>query len=320
MTLGGAIQTSAARAGAIGVVQVWAQTPQQLDCWLDESGLGPCGIGALVLRDLLGVDRGIVARWGGRSVHLMPHGGIAVMRRLSAALQHSGVEVGAIPSSSAEFPEARDDIEARTLAALARAPSPLAVDLLLDQPRRHASGLEPDSAHSSVLDRLIDPPLVVAVGPTNVGKSTLMNALAGRPVSIVGDEPGTTRDHIGVAIDLGGLVVRFVDTPGQLADRGEVEAQAAVLAGEVVGMADLVLCCADAGCAAPDRAGGASLVVATRVDLGKPAWGRDAEVSVTTGAGLGELVALVRDTLVPPGVLADPRPWLPGVSRDTSAT
>jgi len=320
MTLGAAIQTSAARAGAIGVVQVWADTPQQLDCWLDENGLGPCRNGALVLRDLFGVDRGIVARWGDRSVHLMPHGGIAVMRRLSAALQQSGVEVGANPATGVDFPEARDGVEARTLAALARAPSPLAVDLLLDQPRRHASGLKPDQAHSSVLDRLIDPPLVVAVGATNVGKSTLMNALAGRRVSIVGDEPGTTRDHVGVSIDLGGLVVRFVDTPGQRDNPADVEAQGAVLAGEVIGMADLVLCCADAGCAAPVRAGGASLVVATRDDLGKPEWGRDAEVSVTSGAGLGELVALVRDTLVPPGVLADPRPWLPAVSRDTSAT
>ncbi len=52
-------------------------------------------------------------------------------------------------------------------------------------------------ARDRVLRRLIDPPLVVAIGPPNIGKSSLLNALAGRSVALVADEAGTTRDHVG---------------------------------------------------------------------------------------------------------------------------
>lgn len=320
MTLIATLQTSPARAGAIGVVQVIADSPRELDGWLIKHALGVCRVGSLTLRDLLGADTGVVARWNERSVHLMPHGGVAVMRRLTHALQRAEVLVAGSASPTDAFPEARDESEARVLAALARAASPLAIDLLLDQAGRRASGLEPDPEHSRVLDRLIDPPLVVATGPTNVGKSTLLNTLAGRRVSVVADQPGTTRDHVGVLIDLAGLVIRFVDTPGQRSRRSDDELEAAEVAGEVVARADLVLCCADAACAQPRRHARASLVVATRVDLGKPAWTHDAAVSAPAGAGVEELVRLIRDTLVPPAVLADPRPWSPSWPGDGLGT
>ena len=44
--------------------------------------------------------------------------------------------------------------------------------------------------------RLADPREVVLAGPPNAGKSTLANALIGRPVSIVHDTAGTTRDWV----------------------------------------------------------------------------------------------------------------------------
>lgn len=56
---------------------------------------------------------------------------------------------------------------------------------------------------------------VAIVGPPNVGKSTLLNALAGREAAIVSDIPGTTRDIVEVRLDLDGYVVALADTAGQ---------------------------------------------------------------------------------------------------------
>lgn len=59
------------------------------------------------------------------------------------------------------------------------------------------------------------------VGRPNVGKSSLLNALTGSDRAIVSPYPGTTRDTIEVALDVGGLLLKVVDTAGM---RGAVEA------------------------------------------------------------------------------------------------
>lgn len=66
---------------------------------------------------------------------------------------------------------------------------------------------------------------VVIVGPPNVGKSTLLNALAGREAAIVSEMPGTTRDIVEVRLDLDGYVVILSDTAGlrESADPIEIE-------------------------------------------------------------------------------------------------
>ena len=55
---------------------------------------------------------------------------------------------------------------------------------------------------------------VVLAGQPNVGKSSLLNRLAGEELAIVTEMPGTTRDPIRQAIDLGGVPVHIVDTAG----------------------------------------------------------------------------------------------------------
>ncbi len=62
--------------------------------------------------------------------------------------------------------------------------------------------------------RLRDGITVAIVGPVNVGKSTLLNALARRDVALVSPLPGTTRDAIEVRVDLDGILVTIVDTAG----------------------------------------------------------------------------------------------------------
>lgn len=62
---------------------------------------------------------------------------------------------------------------------------------------------------------------IVLLGPTNVGKSSLLNALAREEKAIVSDIPGTTRDAIEVHMDLAGYSVVLVDTAG-LREAGDI--------------------------------------------------------------------------------------------------
>lgn len=55
---------------------------------------------------------------------------------------------------------------------------------------------------------------VVIAGPPNAGKSSLMNALAGRDLAIVTEMAGTTRDILHADLDMGGYLVRLYDTAG----------------------------------------------------------------------------------------------------------
>jgi tRNA modification GTPase len=73
---------------------------------------------------------------------------------------------------------------------------------------------------SPVGERLRDGYQIAIVGAPNVGKSSLLNALAQRDVAIVAESAGTTRDVIEVHLDLGGYPVTLVDTAGLRAEIG----------------------------------------------------------------------------------------------------
>jgi GTP-binding protein len=57
-------------------------------------------------------------------------------------------------------------------------------------------------------------PVIAIVGRQNVGKSTLINRLAGRRQAIVEDIPGTTRDRLETDIDIQGRTYSVIDTGG----------------------------------------------------------------------------------------------------------
>ena len=83
--------------------------------------------------------------------------------------------------------------------------------------------LEALLADSSRGERLRDGLQIAIIGAPNVGKSSLLNALAQRDVAIVSETAGTTRDVIEVHLDLHGLPVTLADTAG-LRDLGDPEA------------------------------------------------------------------------------------------------
>jgi tRNA modification GTPase len=95
--------------------------------------------------------------------------------------------------------------------------------------------------------------LVVAIaGPPNVGKSTLLNRIAGREVAIVSPQAGTTRDALEVHLDLKGYPVTLIDTAGLRDSPDPVEQEGIRRARARAQEADLVLWLVDAGAAAPE--------------------------------------------------------------------
>jgi tRNA U34 5-carboxymethylaminomethyl modifying GTPase MnmE/TrmE len=269
--------------------------------------------GRVGVRDALGVDRALVACVSSRCVQIMPHGGSAVVRELLRALCDCGIAESEPLDPRTQYPEARTEIEARMVAVLSRAASPRAVDVLLSQPERWKQNEAPQISreHAAALEHLITPPIVAAVGPANIGKSTLLNTLAGRQVAIAADEPGTTRDHVGVLLDVDGLTIRYVDTPGMRDTDDEIERAAQANAMEVARNAAMVLLVADASSLfvpwspLPEQV---VLHVGLRSDLG-PIPGAALKTSARTGDGIEPFARAIRQCLVPDAALLDPGRW-----------
>lgn len=116
---------------------------------------------------------------------------------------------------------------------------------------------------------------VVIAGRPNVGKSSLLNCLAGRTRAIVASQPGTTRDLIETDIIIGDLPVRCVDTAGIRESAHDVERQGVSLARQRAGEADIVIVVIDgnSGLLEEDRRiidenrGSALLIAVNKSDL-----------------------------------------------------
>jgi tRNA modification GTPase len=126
-------------------------------------------------------------------------------------------------------------------------------------------------------------------GAPNVGKSTLINALAERDVAIVSAIPGTTRDALEARVVLAGVPVTLVDTAGLRETTDSIEAEGVRRAIARAEDADLVMTVVEAGSPAGDAH--ASLLIANKADLGLPCPEGALRVSAKTGQGMDELRA-----------------------------
>jgi tRNA modification GTPase len=91
----------------------------------------------------------------------------------------------------------------------------------------------------------------VIYGPTNAGKSSLLNRLLGYERAIVSETPGTTRDTIEEVINLRGIPVRLLDTAGLRESEDEIERQGVVRTERSLAGADLLLHVLDRSVAKP---------------------------------------------------------------------
>jgi tRNA modification GTPase len=146
---------------------------------------------------------------------------------------------------------------------------------------------------------------VVLVGSPNVGKSSLLNALAGADVAIVTPIPGTTRDRIAQNIQVGGVPLAVVDTAGLRATADQVERLGIERTLSAIGQADVVLNIVDASHPAADtevlaqvraraQRGVPVITVINKIDLTGMAPGVEGDrvaLSAKTGAGLETLRA-----------------------------
>jgi tRNA modification GTPase len=150
---------------------------------------------------------------------------------------------------------------------------------------------------------------VVILGAPNVGKSSLLNALARRDVAIVSSVPGTTRDTIEVDLDLGGYAVTLIDTAGLRDTTDAIESEGIKRARAKAQHADVRLGVIDAAASPIDSRVSRELsegdaVVLNKCDAVSPGAQTVAaplhqmRISAKTGAGIDELLAWLEAQVV----------------------
>ena len=278
-------------------------------------GEGVLQLGRLKAGDEV-IDEAIVHR-GANLVEINIHGGPQVTRAAMQRLAECGANPTQPDADAGVFCPAHPDhcnpaIGRELLAALPSARTEAVVAALsqqwsagLSKPARRALSPQRSDETSSqlrlaarrlgLMQRLLDPPEVVLIGPPNVGKSMLMNALVGRRVSIVHETPGTTRDWVRELADFNGLPVWLTDTAG-IWDVGGVDAEAVRRARHRAENADLVLLIsAGEPSVAPNWLGAGDLFrIQAKCDIIEPPEAGEAiGVSAVTGEGLDALTAAV---------------------------
>jgi tRNA modification GTPase len=190
------------------------------------------------------------------------------------------------------------------------------MELLSKEIRAHISGF-------SKAEIIRDGFEVVILGAPNAGKSSLLNALAKRDAAIVSEEAGTTRDFVEVALDVGGVKIRLVDTAGIRENAGKVEQIGIERALAKAKSASLALFLHDLSQPFLEIADGAvsnipSISVGTKMDLslGKPEGDFDFMISAQTGAGITALLLKIGE--IAAGAIGSEGDVLPSRMRHVS--
>ena len=151
---------------------------------------------------------------------------------------------------------------------------------------------------------------VVLCGPPNVGKSTLLNFLAGSDLAITSPQPGTTRDAIEGSISIGGLPATLIDTAGLRSSGDEIESEGVVRAKERILSADCSVHLSDVdniSRASPKELGKSHVFVVNKSDLVnnktlsllKKQHPDHCFVSAKTGYGTGVLLDSIKNNILP---------------------
>ena len=155
-------------------------------------------------------------------------------------------------------------------------------------------GVSRELAGALAAERIKDGFEVAIVGAPNVGKSTLLNALAGREAAITSDIAGTTRDVIEVRMEIHGLAVTLLDTAGLRLSDDRVEQIGIARGLDRARGADLRIFLKEGDEALPLLPEKDDIVVLAKGDL------RSSEglaVSGKTGAGIDNLISRIGNVL-----------------------
>lgn len=203
------------------------------------------------------------------------------LRRLAAGWRNDLVTAGALVAASIDFPEedALDEVPADVFALMRR---------VADQIRTQLDG-------APAAERVREGFQVAIIGAPNLGKSTLLNRLAGRDVAIVTELPGTTRDVLEFHSDIDGLAVTFLDTAGLRETDDRIEAMGVSRARARAEQADLRVHLVEDDDGRPDGLFCPGDIL--RRAKGDLSTGERASVSGKTGEGVRELVLTISKEL-----------------------
>ncbi len=164
-------------------------------------------------------------------------------------------------------------------------------DLLTNLTASFRQALERGALHQSVRDGF----RVAIIGAPNVGKSTLLNQLAGRDAAIVTDLPGTTRDVVEVRCRVGSHIVWFADTAGLRETEDAIEAEGIRRAERTAEGADLRLFVFDDAPPSPPsplfQAGDLSIRNKSDLMVNQTLTGDYLTISARDGVGIDELLS-----------------------------
>lgn len=156
------------------------------------------------------------------------------------------------------------------------------------------AAMQRESAGVRIAERMRDGFEVAIIGAPNVGKSTLLNRLAGRDVAITSEVAGTTRDVIEVRLDLDGLPVTLLDTAGLRETDDQVERIGVARARERAAQSDLRVYMMLPNDELPQGLLPEDIIVQAKADINHAT---GFAVSGKTGIGIDALVAKISEIL-----------------------